>query len=212
MCSWADCRPPPSLRSGHSLARHWGEDAIGDGPDGCRAAVRRMLRLGARVIKICASGGVLSQLDDSHLPQFSPQELAAIVDEATRMELAVAAHCHGKGGIMAALEAGVKTIEHGSFLDEEAAETMKEKDAILVPTRWIIDLLIREGENQGMPSYAKKKAHEAAEHHSDAISLAIEKGVKVAMGTDIFATGWWGRNGEELPLLVPVWHDTPSGH
>lgn len=180
----------------------WGEDNIVDGPDECRAGVRRMLRLGAKVIKIHASGGVLSELDDPHLPQFSKPELEAIVDEATRMERLVGAHCHGKRGIMAALEAGVKTIEHGTFLDEEAAEAMVETGAILVPTRFIIDLLIREGDERGMPAYAKKKIEMTAEAHGDAISLAIEKGVRIAMGTDIWATEVWGRNAEELPLMV----------
>jgi imidazolonepropionase-like amidohydrolase len=180
----------------------WGEDNIVDGPDECRAGVRRMLRLGAKVIKIHASGGVLSELDDPHLPQFSKAELEAIVDEATRMERLVGAHCHGKRGIMAALEAGIKTIEHGTFLDDEAADAMVETGAILVPTRFIIDLLIREGDERGMPAYAKKKIEMTAESHGDAIALAIGKGVKIALGTDIWATGVWGRNAEELPLLV----------
>lgn len=184
------------------LTRHFGEDAICDGPDECRAAVRRMLRLGARVIKIHASGGVLSQLDDPLLPQFSKAELDAIVDESTRMERAVAAHCHGKRGIMAALEAGVKTIEHGTYVDEEVADAMRETDAILVPTRWIVDLLLREGEERGMPEYARKKMDEAGRYHEEAIAIAIEKGVKIAMGTDMYGTGLWGRNAEELPLLV----------
>lgn len=180
----------------------WGEDNIVDGPDECRAGVRRMLRLGAKVIKVHASGGVLSELDDPHLPQFTSAELEAIVDEAARMERIVGAHCHGKRGIMNALEAGVKTIEHGTFTDEEVAEAMVEVGAILVPTRFIVDLLIREGEERGMPEYAKKKIAMTAEAHADGISLAIEKGVKIALGTDIWATGIWGRNGEELPLLV----------
>jgi imidazolonepropionase-like amidohydrolase len=180
----------------------WGEDNIVDGPDECRAGVRRMLRLGAKVIKIHASGGVLSELDDPHLSQFSKAELEAIVDEATRMERLVGAHCHGKRGIMAALEAGIKTIEHGTFLDDEAADAMVETGAILVPTRFIIDLLIREGDERGMPAYAKKKIEMTAESHGDAIALAIGKGVKIALGTDIWATGVWGRNAEELPLLV----------
>ena len=180
----------------------WGEDNIVDGPDQCRAGVRRMLRLGAKVIKVHASGGVLSELDDPHLPQFTKAELEAIVDEAARMERIVGAHCHGKRGIMNALEAGVKTIEHGTFTDEEVAEAMVEVGAILVPTRFIVDLLIREGEERGMPEYAKKKIAMTAEAHADGISLAIEKGVKIALGTDIWATGIWGRNGEELPLLV----------
>ena len=183
-------------------ATAWGEDNVVDGPDECRAGVRRMLRLGAKVIKIHASGGVLSELDDPHLPQFSKAELEAIVDEATRMERLVGAHCHGKRGIMAAIEAGIKTIEHGTFIDEEAAEAMVETGAILVPTRFIVDLLMREGDERGMPEYAKKKIEMTAEAHANAISLAIEKGVKIALGTDIWATGVWGRNAEELPLLV----------
>lgn len=180
----------------------WGEDNIVDGPDECRAGVRRMLRLGAKVIKVHASGGVLSELDDPHLPQFTKAELEAIVDEAARMERIVGAHCHGKRGIMAALEAGIKTIEHGTFLDEDTADAMVESGAILVPTRFIVDLLVREGDAHGMPEYAKKKIEMTAGAHADGMSLAIEKGVKIALGTDIWATGVWGRNGEELPLMV----------
>ncbi|MGB8361946.1 MAG: amidohydrolase family protein [Acidimicrobiia bacterium] len=180
----------------------WGEDNIVDGPDACRAGVRRMLRLGAKVIKVHASGGVLSELDDPHLPQFSKAELEAIVDEATRMERLVGAHCHGKRGIMAALEAGIKTIEHGTFLDEEAADAMVETGAILVPTRFIVDLLVSEGDAHGIPEYAKKKIEMTAEAHAGALALAVEKGVKVALGTDIWATGIWGRNAEEIPLMV----------
>jgi imidazolonepropionase-like amidohydrolase len=103
---------------------------------------------------------------------------------------------------MAALEAGVKTIEHGTFIDEEAAEAMVESGAILVPTRFIVDLLVREGEKRGMPEYAKAKIAMTAEAHADGMALAIEKGVKIALGTDIWATGVWGRNAEELPLMV----------
>ena len=183
-------------------ANSWGEDNIVDGPDQCRAGVRRMLRLGAKVIKVHASGGVLSELDDPHLPQFSKAELEAIVDEATRMERLVGAHCHGKRGIMAALEAGIKTIEHGTFIDEEAADAMVETGAILVPTRFIIDLLIREGDERGIPEYAKAKIQMTAEAHAEGMALAIEKGVKIALGTDIWATGVWGHNAEEIPLMV----------
>jgi imidazolonepropionase-like amidohydrolase len=185
-----------------SAARQWGEDGICDGPDQCRAGVRRMLRLGAKVIKVHASGGVMSELDDPQLPQFSKAELEAIVDEATRMERLVAAHCHGKRGIMAALESGVKTIEHGTYLDEEAADAMIENEAILVPTRWIVEYLMTEGVKNGMPEYARKKGQVASQHHAGAVALAVEKGVKIALGTDIWATGLWGRNGEELAYLT----------
>jgi imidazolonepropionase-like amidohydrolase len=161
-----------------------------------------MLRLGAKVIKVHASGGVMSELDDPQLPQFSKAELEAIVDEATRMERLVAAHCHGKRGIMAALEAGVKTIEHGTYLDEEAADAMIENEAILVPTRWIVEYLMAEGTKKGLPEYARIKGQVASQHHAGAVALAVDKGVKIALGTDIWATGLWGRNGEELAHLV----------
>jgi len=182
----------------------WGEDNIVDGPDQCRAGVRRMLRLGAKVIKVHASGGVMSELDDPHLPQFSKPELEAIVDEATRMERLVGAHCHGKRGIMAALEAGIMTIEHGTYLDEEAADAMVEKGVTLVPTRFIINFMMSEGDKHGMPEYAKQKARATAEAHGGAVELAHQRGVRIAMGTDIWMTGQWGRNGEELPLLVDI--------
>ena len=185
-----------------ALARHWGEDNICDGPDECRAGVRRMLRLGAKVIKIHASGGVMSELDDPQLPQFSKAELEAIVDEATRMERLVGAHCHGKRGIMAALDAGVKTIEHGTFLDEEAADAMVESEAILVPTRWILEYLMSEGEKNGMPEYARIKGEAVSRVHADSLAIAVDKGVKIALGTDIWATGLWGRNAEELAYMV----------
>ena len=113
-----------------------------DGPAECTKAVREQLRKNARVIKICASGGVMSEVDHPIHQQFSDEELAAIVSEAARAERVVAAHCHGKPGIMAALRAGVKTIEHGTYLDEEAAELMKEKDAILVATRFVVEELM----------------------------------------------------------------------
>lgn len=184
--------------------RYFGEDDIVDGPDDARGGVRRMLRMGARVIKIHASGGVMSQIDDPHLPQFSKAELEAIVDEATRMERVVAAHCHGKRGMMAAIEAGVKSIEHGTYIDEEVADAMKENDVVLVPTRFILDFLVREGEKRGMPDYAKKKLAETAEYHSRGIAIAVEKGVKIALGTDIWSTGVWGANARELVLLTEV--------
>lgn len=191
------------LAVGRELIRaHWGEDPICDGPDECRAAVRRMLRLGAKVIKIHASGGVMSELDDPLLPQFSREELDAIVDEATRMERLVGAHCHGSRGIIAAVEAGVKTIEHGTYLNDEAADLMLAHDATLVPTRFIIEFLMTEGKKAGMPEYARIKGEVAARKHAEAVSLAIEKGVRIALGTDIWQTGMWGRNAHELKLMV----------
>jgi len=131
-----------------------------DGVPECIKAVRKNLRMNAKVIKICASGGVMSEVDHPIHQQFSDEELRAIVDEAARAERIVAAHCHGKPGIMAALRAGVMTIEHGSYLDEEAADLMLELDATLVPTRYVIDALLEQGDR--MPRYAFEKLNMVA--------------------------------------------------
>ena len=108
---------------------------------------------------MCASGGVLSELDDPIHQQFTAAELRAIVEVAALAERPVAAHCHGKPGIMAALEAGVLTIEHGTYLDDECCDAMRESGAILVPTRTIVeDMLANSG---SVPDYAmaKLRAH-----------------------------------------------------
>ena len=172
-----------------------------DGVPECLRAVRQQLRAGAAVIKVCASGGVMSEIDHPIHQQFSDEELKAIVDEAGRADRVVAAHCHGKPGIMAALRAGATTIEHGSYLDEEAAEAMVEAGAILVPTRFILDELLQmEGR---IPAYGYRKAVMVAEHHTQAMKIAVAAGVRIAMGTDIFVSGsMYGRNSREVRLLI----------
>jgi imidazolonepropionase-like amidohydrolase len=176
-----------------------------DGVPECLKAVRSQLRLGARVIKICASGGVMSELDHPVHQQFSSDELRAIVEEAGRAERVVAAHCHGKPGIMAAIEAGARTIEHGSYLDEEAAIAMREAGAILVPTRFIVEQILASKDR--MPAYAFEKLVALADRHLTSLTIARDAGVRVALGTDIFATGpatgvSWGMNARELVHLV----------
>lgn len=178
-----------------------------DGVPECLRAVRLQLRAGARLIKICASGGVMSQIDHPIHQQFNDDELRAIVEEAAMAERVVAAHCHGKPGIMAALRAGVRTIEHGTYLDEEAADAMRESGAILVPTRHIVEEFLAAGATSGLPAYARAKLHAIADRHADAISLAHERGVRIALGTDIAGSSdsvpaHWGQNGAELTNLV----------
>lgn len=180
---------------------------LADGTAECMRAVREQLRRGAAVIKVCASGGVLSEVDDPIHQQFTDAELAAIVEVAGLAERAVAAHCHGKPGIMAALRAGVTTIEHGTYLDEESCDAMAETGAILVPTRSIIEDILTHLDQ--VPDYAAAKLTAIAEIHADAMRLAIERGVTVAMGTDIGLTGTdlpnsWGTNGSELVHLVAL--------
>ncbi|MCH7845631.1 MAG: amidohydrolase family protein [Acidobacteria bacterium] len=189
----------------HAFPLDWVQSGSGfgvmcDGVPECLKAVRLQLRRGASVIKICASGGVLSEVDNPIHQQFSGEELRAIVEEAGRAERVVAAHCHGKAGIMAALDAGVKTIEHGSYLDEEAAQLMIERDAILVPTRYIVAQLVEMEDI--LTRYAYEKGVAIADRHAEGLKIAIAAGVTIAMGTDIFISGdGYGRNSLEIRHL-----------
>ncbi len=185
----------------HVDERGLGLGALCDGVPECLKAVRKQLRLGARVIKICASGGVMSEIDHPVHQQFSAEELEAIVEEAARAERVVAAHCHGKPGIMSALAAGVRTIEHGSYLDEEAAEAMKDAGAILVPTRFVVHELL--GMGDVLPPFAYRKGLAIADQHAQAMKIAVAAGVTIAMGTDIFVHGdMYGQNSREIRYLV----------
>lgn len=183
---------------------HWLFNTV-DGVAECYKGVRKQLRLGAEVIKFHASGGVLSELDDPINQQFSFEEARAIVEEARRANVAVAAHCHGAPGIKNALNAGVKTIEHGTYLDDELADLMIEKEAILVPTRFIIEDSLKLRET--LPDHAQEKMDRTASRHLEALKLAIKKGVTIAMGTDIAGSqispiNRWGENAKELQYYV----------
>jgi imidazolonepropionase-like amidohydrolase len=199
----------------HSFPLDWMRDysakggimRLADGPDECARAVREQLRRNAKVIKVCASGGVLSEVDDPIHQQFTVPELRTVVEVAGLADRVVAAHCHGKPGIMAALRAGVRTIEHGTYLDDECCDAMRETDAILVPTRTIIeDMLASRGV---VPGYAMAKLDAIADLHAQAVTRAYEHGVTIAMGTDIALTGpdrpnAWGQNGSEPGYLVKL--------
>ena len=191
----------------HGYPLHWFLNPPGqpfgelcDGVPEVLKAVRKQLRKGARIIKFCASGGVMSELDHPIHQQFSLDEMTAIVEEAARADRIVAAHCHGKPGIMAALEAGARTIEHGSYLDEEAADAMVDMGAILVPTRYVIDALLER--KDVVPPYAYRKLEAVAGQHREALQLAISKGVTIAVGTDIFVSGDHGANSSEVRHLI----------
>ncbi|MCJ1289798.1 hypothetical protein MMC34_001331 [Xylographa carneopallida] len=177
---------------------------LADGPDSAMRAVRLQLRKGARLIKICGTGGAGSMLDDPRHRQFSDAELRAFVEEASRAQLIVASHCHGREGILACIAAGVRTIEHGSYLDEEVIARMKEKDVILVPTRSVFVAGLKLAELWEPESYAKLKAMAGAHEHSYA--LAVRRGVKIALGTDLNMSNdsllGHGRNGKELSYAV----------
>ncbi|KAI0837428.1 amidohydrolase [Hypoxylon sp. FL0890] len=160
-----------------------GMSMIVDGADECRRAVRLQIRRGARCIKILASGGVLSRDDNPLYAQFSPEELRVIVEEATRQNRAVAAHVHGKPGIMAAVKAGVTTVEHVSFADQECVDLIKEKGTVWIATRTIVAMLLESG-GKGLSRQQWEKAQLCGKNHLDAYKLAIEAGVPIALGTD----------------------------
>ena len=177
---------------------------LADGPDGATRAVRLQLRKGARLIKICGTGGASSMLDDPRHRQFSDAELRAFVEEAERAELIVASHCHGREGILACIKAGVRTIEHGTYLDDEVIDRMRERDAILVPTRNVFVAGLKMGELWPPESYEKLKA--MAGVHEKSYALAVSRGVKIALGTDLNMSNdsllGHGRNGKELYYAV----------
>src|SRR2546422_2893158 len=190
----------------HDVLRRTGFSYLCDGVPECLKGVRMQLRIGARVIKVLASGGVASELDHPVHAQFSREELEAIVAEAARADRVAAAHCHGKPGILAALRAGCRTIEHGTFLDEEAADLMLARDAILVPTRFIIDRLVRVGKEAGIAEDAYREAVAINEQHQKAVRIPICKGGQMGTRSHNFTAAGraagWGLDGHEVGHLV----------
>ena len=149
--------------------------------------MRQQIRNRASIIKVCVSGGVMSLHDDPEHRQFSSAELRAFVEEAALADRAVMAHAHGKAGIMAAVEAGVHTIEHGTFVDEDAALAMRERDVMLVPTRTAIDLV---NNNPGlMTPESAAKAARVVDSHAQGVAAAHAAGVAIAAGSDLAGSG-----------------------
>lgn len=172
-----------------------------DGPDEMRRTVRTMLRVGADWIKLCTSGGVLSPGDLPDTPQFTVEEIAVAVHEAGVQGKRCMAHAMSPEGIKNALRAGVATIEHGSLLDEEGIELMLERRAWLVPTLVAPRDVLDGAERHRIPEEMVAKARRVAGLHRQAITAAVEAGVRIAMGTDS-GVGEHGGNLRELPLMV----------
>jgi imidazolonepropionase-like amidohydrolase len=176
--------------------------AIVDGPEEARRKVRELVRAGADVIKIATSGGVLSPRGGPQLPGFSLEEIEAIVAEAHAAGLWVMSHAQSAVGIKNALRAGVRSIEHGIYLDEEAITLMLERGAYLVPTLVAPTGVIRAAEaGAAVPEVALTKAREVIDTHHDSFRRAVEAGVKIAMGTDSAVTPH-GENLVELQLMA----------
>ena len=177
------------------------KQGIANGPEEVRAAVRYQVKYGADVIKTCATGGVLSEGDAVGATQYTYEEMKALVDEAHKLDRKVAAHAHGTEGIKIAVRAGVSSIEHGSFLDEEGARMMVEKGTYLVPTLMAgeqVEKLAKSGVLKGLIA---EKAFAAAAAMRNGIRVAKKNNVKMALGTDS-AVIPHGTNGHEFTLMV----------
>jgi imidazolonepropionase-like amidohydrolase len=196
-----DVNPPPypGMPSG-----------VVDGRNDVRARTREILRAGADHIKIAASGGVLSPTSDPKLAQFLPDEIEEIVAVARAAGTYVMAHAQSADGIKNALRAGVRSIEHGVYLDDEAIELMLANDAWLVPTliapRGVLDAIER---GEQLPARVIEKAHEVTAAHADSFRRAVAAGVKIAMGTDTGVTPH-GENLRELGLMADAGMAPPA--
>ena len=160
--------------------------------------MRQNIKYGVDLIKICATGGVLSKGDDPQAAQYTLEEMQAIVADAHRLGRKVAAHAHGAQGILWATEAGVDSIEHGSYINEEDIAAMKKHGTYLVPTLYLEDWML---ENGHLPSYSHKKMIEISAVAKGNIKRAMQAGVKIAMGTDA-AVYPHGLNAHELDVYV----------
>jgi imidazolonepropionase-like amidohydrolase len=173
-----------------------------DGPDEVRRRVREIIRGGADVIKVATTGGVLSPRDDPRHAHFRDAEIAVMTEEATAAGIHVMAHAQGAGGIKAALRNGVRSIEHGIFLDDEAIEMMLQAGAWLVPTLHAPRAVIAAADaGLPIPQSSVDKARLVAEAHADSVRRAHAAGVRIAMGTDC-GVGAHGTNLEELELMT----------
>ncbi|RHP30080.1 amidohydrolase family protein [Lachnotalea sp. AF33-28] len=157
-----------------------------DGPEDCLRGVRQQFRDGAEFIKICATGGVSSAVDNINDVQFSDEELRVIVGEAARHGTYVTAHCTGTAGTLQALKCGVTCIEHGVMLDEECIAIMKEKDIPLVTT---LSVALGLADMKNLPDFMMKKAVSVKESAMNSFRMAHEAGIRVALGTDYSNTG-----------------------
>ena len=176
-------------------------DGIADGPEEIRKAVRFEVKNGADVIKGAVSGGVLSLADEVDTPQLTPAEMAALVDESHRLRKKVAVHCHGDQAAREAIEAGVDSIEHGSFMKPETLTRMKNKGTFLTPTLMATEWIMSKLDNYPPALQAKAKAAGAA--RSDMFRNAVKLGVKISFGTDA-AVFPHGQNAKEFKLMVDL--------
>jgi imidazolonepropionase-like amidohydrolase len=201
--------PPLSITGGHCdqnlLPYEWHakSDGAADGVEGVQHKVREIIKYGADVIKVCATGGVLSKGDDPQASQYTLEELKAIVADAHRLGRKVAAHAHGAQGIAWAAEAGVDSIEHGSYIDDNGIRIMKEHGTYLVPTQYLADWMRENAARIGLPPMYAEKMKSVTAVARQNVTKAFRAGVKIAFGTDA-AVYPHGLNAHEFAVYVQM--------
>ncbi|MFZ9980886.1 MAG: amidohydrolase family protein [Cyclobacteriaceae bacterium] len=207
--------PALGTTGGHADVNGWspflnlpGTGAIVDGEDEVRKQVRLNVKYGADHIKIVATGGILSVGDAVGAPQMTEEELEAAVSEAKRLGRKVMAHAHAGDGLLAAVKAGVASIDHGSLVDDRAVAEMKARGTYLVPTLIILEEIVKDGEKKGVPAYALEKARTIAAERRVRLKTAFKAGVLFALGTDA-TSDIHGRNGEEFAYMTEILGASP---
>jgi imidazolonepropionase-like amidohydrolase len=201
--------PPLTITGGHAdnnllpFEYHATSDGVADGVDGVRHMVRQDIKYGADMIKFMASGGVLSKGDNPQASQYTLEEMKAIVEEAHRLGRKVAAHAHGAQAILWASEAGVDSIEHGSYIDDAGIAEMKKNGTYLVPTLYLGDWFLENAERNHVPDFLLAKAKAVMPAARQNIAHAFASGVKVAFGTDA-AVYPHGMNAHEFAVMVKL--------
>src|SRR5271155_1412279 len=201
--------PPLSITGGHAdnnllpFEYHATSDGTADGVDGVRHMVRQNIKYGADLIKFMASGGVLSHGDNPQASQYTLEEMKAVVDEAHRLGRKVSAHAHGAQAILWASEAGVDSIEHGSYIDDADIAEMKKNGTYLVPTLYLADWFMENAERNHVPDFLLVKAKAVMPAARQNIAHAFASGVKVAFGTDA-AVYPHGLNAHEFAVMVKL--------
>ena len=198
---------PRVIAAGRAIAmtggHGWFLGREADGPDALRRAAREEIKAGASCIKLMASGGVYGHAEEPGSPQLTVEEMRSCVEEAHKAGRKAAAHAYSVQAINNAMEAGVDSVEHGSFLDRETIERMREQGTYLVPTMSVYAAMAEKGPSLGSPEYITRKTAEVLEAGGEAFRLALEAGVPVAAGTDCGAPGHpHGTLPEELRLMV----------
>jgi imidazolonepropionase-like amidohydrolase len=201
--------PALSITGGHCdqnlLPYEWhaNSDGAADGVEGVQHKVREIIKYGADVIKVCATGGVLSKGDDPRASQYTLEEMKAIVADAHRLGRKVAAHAHGAQGIAWAAEAGVDSIEHGSYIDDAGIAMMKKNGTYLVPTLYLADWMRENAARIGLPAMYAVKMKDVTAVSRQNIKKAFNAGVKIAFGTDA-AVYPHGLNAHEFAVYVQI--------